>query len=171
LHDNIILIGSAPCALLDLGAIPRVCSYDFMAIGMDAVHLYRWPILYVATNHPEDIPDIYKRRHAIGGNLDFQIIGPDPHEGVHIVEPYRPPSGSSAITGAFAAVTLGYKKIILCGCPLDGKSPEGNPYSNFRPGWLVNRGAFGNKVRSMSGWTQELFGMPTMEWLLNAKGE
>ncbi len=55
---------------------------------------------------------------------------------------------------------MGYKRIILCGCPLTGNAPEGNPYDDFRPGWIENKAELVGRVTSMSGWTKELLGSP-----------
>ena len=169
--NALAITGSAPCVLMDIAALPRVCAYDFMAIGMDAVHLYMWPILYVATFHPADIPEIYRRRAAICGNTDFRIISQEQRDDVHIHIPngeWWTPSGSSALLGVQAAIQrLGYERIVLCGCPLRGKNHAGNDYNlDFSRGWIARRAELGGKVRSMSGWTQEFLGGPTEEWLL-----
>jgi hypothetical protein len=182
---NLIITGSAVCVLDDIRNIGKNIGdtlqqgvpdipypADFMAIGLDAVNKYAWPILYVATYHPEDIPDIRKRREAFGGNADFKIIGHDPKhkEGVDIIiNDYWTPSGSSALLGVQAALRMGYRRIIICGCPLTGKGPNGATYENFRNGWQHRIKELEGRVRSMSGWTREFLGSPTEEWLLNGK--
>lgn len=177
---TLIIIGSAPCVHDDLCSF--ICpisvndmgllniEFDFMAIGLDAVDKYLWSLKYVATNHQEDIPAIRQRRLEAHGNLDYQLISFNPGPGVDIVQPLGPVSGSSAILGALAGITLGYTKIVLCGCPLTGNAPEGNPYEPFRPGWIAQYLAVKGKVKSMSGWTQELLGEPTEEWLSDRDG-
>jgi hypothetical protein len=160
-NRNLIITGSAPCVLLDIGAVSRVCSYDYMAIGLDAVDKYVWPIRYCATYHPAEIQQIRKKREIAGGNSDYQIISMEPHAGVDIVEPFRPPSGSSALLGALAGLRLGYRRIVLCGCPLDDLK-----YKAFRAGWETFAGELAGRVRSMSGWTKDFLGAPTDEWLL-----
>ena len=170
--SSLIVIGSAPCAKADLAAFLEIVrdsdlssrKVSVMAIGLDAVNKFMGQVAFVATNHPEDIPEIKKRRQNAGGNIDYLVVSPLPGPGIDMVEPYRPPSGSSAITGTLAGIRIGYEKIILCGCPLTGNAPEGNSYAAFREGWTVNREAFGDKVRSMSGWTREFLGAPTKEW-------
>lgn len=169
-QNRLIITGSAPCVLLDMAGVPRVCSYDYMAIGLDAVDKYVWPVKYVATYHPVEIPDIRKRREQTGGNLDYTVISHERRDGVDIVEPLLPGerSGSSALLGTLAALKLGYTRIILCGCPLTGKNDKGGAYESFRVGWEQKQAFLAGRVRSMSGWTQELLGVPTEEWLLEA---
>jgi len=157
----IIITGSAPCVHDDLARLPvRLGLYDVMAIGLDAVDKYPGHIKYVATNHPEDIPAIRTRRALIKGNMDYLVISYQAHEGVDIVQPLGPVSGSSAILGALASIALGYDRIILCGCPLVGNAPEGNPYEAFRPGWEAVKTTVIGKIKSMSGWTREFLGGP-----------
>lgn len=177
INNTLIIIGSAPCAQEDVTAALSLRdasqaawqSFDFMAIGLDAVGLFSLPLKYVATNHPEDIPDIRKRREMINANLDYQIISYREHKGVDIVQHVGSISGSSALLGALAGITLGYKKIILCGCPLTGPAvtPKCNPYEIFRPGWEAEKEKVMGKVKSMSGWTKDFLGEPTEERLKN----
>jgi hypothetical protein len=169
--NHLIITGASADVLIDIAGVPRVCSYDFMAIGLDAVDKYVWPILYMATYHPVEIPEIRIRREKAGGNLDYKVISMEARDGVDILEPFRPPSGSSSLLGALAAIRMGYRRIILCGCPLDGKNATGGSYETFREGWKAFAGELAGRVRSMSGWTAELLGMPTEEWLLNGESD
>lgn len=161
MNKRLIIMGSAPCAFEDLERIPAFDRYDFMAIGLDvAAETCALPLKYVATNHPEDITEIRRRRAFGSGNLDYALISYKPGPGVDIVQLLGPVSGSSAILGALAAIALGYEKIILCGCPLTGNAPEGNPYEAFRPGWETAADQVKGRVFSMSGWTREFLGSP-----------
>lgn len=173
MNKRMLIIGSAPCVRDDIERAQCLGEFDVMAIGMDALDKYGGDFAFIASNHREDIMPIHRimqqRHEACGSGYQYLVIAPDPWPGVQIVEPYRPPSGSSAITGAFAAVRMGYDRIILCGCPLTGNAPEGNPYEAFRPGWETHRAVFDGIVKSMSGWTMDLLGAPTEEWL-NGQG-
>lgn len=163
------IVGSAPNTLGDLYGF--LAGYDIksdiMAIGLDAVKLINGDVKYVVTNHLEDITEIRRRLNSIGC-FDFILVSPLPGAGVDIVEPYSPPigrSGSSAMTGTLAAIRIGYENIVLCGCPLTGNAPEGNPYEAFRLGWEDRQDEVFGKVKSMSGWTRGFLGGPTEEWL------
>lgn len=146
--------------------IPEVLQRDYMAIGMDAVDKCLWPIQYMATYHPEDIPFALTNRKAMGGNTDYKVISHEGRPDVDIVIPYGgPPSGSSALLGAFAGIKLGYQKIILCGCPMLMMPDKPHNYANFQQGWISDVDKLEGKVRSMSGWTREFLGEPTTEWL------
>ena len=164
---TLVIIGSAPFVSDDLARIPDIESCDHMAVGLSSTDKYSGRIDYIANNHPENnikIREIMKQR----GSSDYKIIGPAQTEGVDIVEPYRPPTGSSSITGAFAAIRMGYRKIILAGCPLIGNAPAGNTYEEFRQGWDHHKLELIGIVKSMSGWTREFLGEPTPSWISSA---
>jgi hypothetical protein len=135
-------------------------------------------------SHENDFDAIRKRRKSNGLNIDFETFSNNPHPGVDHVFPEltapvcpkdcRPPkfgpkdprnhhhySGSSALLGVKIALRLGYRKIILAGVPLN----EGH-YAHFQIGWTWIADLLKCcPVRSMSGFTRELLGAPTEEWL------
>jgi len=68
--------------------------------------------------------------------------------------------------GTVAAIKLGYKKIILCGCPLEGACRTGfQPYNHFQRGWIARYQEVFSYTRSMSGYTKEILGFPTKKWI------
>lgn len=159
--NRILIVGTAPCVKDDMSMVEYLESYDLLAVGLDAAKQIDRKVKYVATNHLEDLPGIELARRAHGQErASYKVISNFTSEGVDIVVPYKPPSGSSAITGAYGALCLGYERAILCGCPLTGNAPEGNPYEAFRAGWEANKSDMIRKVYSMSGWTKELLGEP-----------
>jgi len=163
----LIILGSAPCLMDDLDAMPWICLYDYMAIGLDAVDRYPAGLKYVATFHPAEITDIRKRREVYGGNTDYKVISHEPQNTDIVIEDWWKPSGSSALLGVQAAIRLGYDRIILCGCPLQGKDRHGGDYHTmFSKGWNDRIKEIKDHVRSMSGWTRELLGVPTEEWII-----
>jgi hypothetical protein len=176
LTTALIITGSAPCvvegieaALSFLQSSAFSLQTDFMAIGLSSVDKHLYHIKYMATYHPAEIPEIKKRREMAGGNTDYLVISHERRPDVDIIEPFVPPTGSSAHLGALAAIRLGYKKMILCGCPMRGDSPThaGSKYETFWAGWTAKIEIVKPYVRSMSGWTRELLGAPTEEWLKN----
>ena len=149
-------------------------TVSFMLIGLDAVEKYLGHADYFATYHTSDIEPAFERRKAAGGNTDYMIIAHQQHiekptgrELVDLIIPCEPPSGSSALLGVLAGIKLGYQKIIVCGCPLIGRNDKQYDYANFQKGWTAKLAMIKEKTRSMSGWTQELLGAPTEEWINN----
>lgn len=164
----LLIIGSAPCVENDYNTI---CSFidennmDYLLVGLSSIKKWDKRVDYVATYHPKDLKDIRKKRKEINGNIDYKIICHEidktVNEKIDIRIPYRPPSGSSALLGVLAGITLGYEKIILCGCPLEGENSKNASYKQFQKGWVkyTDQKIF-EKVKSMSGWTAEFLGSP-----------
>lgn len=81
------------------------------------------------------------------------------------------PGGSSGIYGVDVALhVLGARRVVLCGIPLDNRVHlyRGEPWTEARGHRLTWERALHElrpRVRSMSGWTQELLGAPDREWL------
>lgn len=163
METPLIIIGSAPCAMADLAALPLI-SCDHMLVGLDSVDIWLGRAEYLITYHPEDIPECLERRRSVGGNTDFiQVISHIAAPGVTMVQPHERPSGSSSLLGVFAALGMGYERVVLAGCPLT--DPEYVIKNNYRRGWQYHIDRYAGKVRSMSGWTKDFLGAPTEAWL------
>ena len=65
----------------------------------------------------------------------------------------------SAMYGIQLGIHLGYDKIILVDCPLDDYCAA------YQEGFNEAFPLIKDKVRSMSGFTKELFGEPTDDWI------
>lgn len=178
INKYLIIVGAAPCAGEDLNAVPVPYKQsDFMMIGLDAVDKFLWFAKYFATYHPLEIEMSRERRRAAGGNTKYSVIAHQQHaaqDGTPLVDmiiPFEPPTGSSSLLGVLAGIKLGYRKIIICGCPLIGKNDKEYDYANFREGWMAKREIIRDVARSMSGWTRELLGAPTIEWITDGDQE
>lgn len=174
MKNKIIICGIAPCLeedLKNLFEMTRQDNFDFIAVGLNCSDRVLFDIQHAVSYHPKEFVEFKKRRKAMFGNLDYTThshIAPCDRMWP-LVAPH-PYSGSSSFLAAQVSIGLGYKKIILCGCPLQGNnlhSPQKSEYEIFQKGWTKHaRKILGtDKVRSMSGWTKEFLGEPTIEWL------
>lgn len=176
MNKRLLIVGPAPCLKEDLKALEqlgpafltgRMATHDVMAIGLDTAE-YEGRIDHVATYHPYELPDFRQRRKVIGGNMDYITHSHESPEGQAHAQrlwPYIKPSGSSAMLGIQAGMGMGYKKIVVAGCPLVDR--KYTITCDFRAGWTARYDVIKDVVRSMSGWTRELLGAPTKEWLDN----
>lgn len=79
--------------------------------------------------------------------------------------------GSSGLIGVFVALHERATKVVLAGIPMSAEyghyDQEGDwkEAEHYRKQWLKVLPTLQGKVKSMSGWTQELLGAPTREWL------
>jgi hypothetical protein len=80
--------------------------------------------------------------------------------------------GSTGLLLVKVLIEEGFERIVLAGIPMSREA--GHYYDNVRPwlqferyhgGWTRNAHLLSPYVRSMSGWTRELLGPPTSEWL------
>jgi hypothetical protein len=81
-------------------------------------------------------------------------------------------TGSVGLFGVKIARELGYTKIICVGIPMTVEARhflrtgyDWRPALAFRKGWMRNKYQLLAYVRSTSGWTQEQFGAPTLDWV------
>lgn len=87
--------------------------------------------------------------------------------------------GSSGLFATMVAITMGYDKILLCGMPLNAEhhwyDDPSVPGPQWTPETLRAWGKFAaelngkitkfDRIRSCSGYTQYLFGVPKVGWL------
>jgi len=179
----LIIAGAAPCVIDDLGAIPDQGRFDCMLIGAHSPAETRIALLSHHVSHENDFPDTAKARRAAGLNTDYITWSNRPHPGVQRCCPdLTPPtcayecrprfgakdprnhhhySGTSAMLGLKIGLRLGYERIILAGVPIDS-----GHYAHFQVGWQWIADLLSYcPVRSMSGFTAELLGRYTEEWL------
>jgi len=80
-------------------------------------------------------------------------------------------AGSSGMLCIAVAYELRCSHIVLCGVPMEkqhGHYDDPRPWHECRQYhqvWERRRPRIQSRVRSMSGWTRELLGAPTKEWL------
>lgn len=169
----VVLIGRADCWKDDFERFKSICNdFDVMAIGLNC--LYDGKIKYFVTYHSVDIQQYKNNRPG-----DYLVICHEEgkYDNVDIVVEMNDKkklkkgfSGSSALLAVIAAIRLEYKKVILCGCPMEGPhKKEGRkdfpPYSHFQKGWAIRKEEIEGYAKSMSGWTKDFLGEPTIEWL------
>lgn len=81
--------------------------------------------------------------------------------------------GSSGLLATCIALDeLQASKVVLAGIPIDptmGHFDNVNKAwrdgKNYQTHWIQKKNYFNDRVRSMSGWTSELLGKPTIDWL------
>lgn len=138
----------------------------------DAAAEYDGELTAFVTLHPEKLPAWLAKRRA----PTHSVIAHEQAAGVTRVVDYRFPGMSgSGSSGLFAAkVALEDNPgagVVLCGVPMT-REPTGyaestfhNEVDAFTGAWEIAKPYLKDRVRSMSGWTAMLLGMPTPEWL------
>ena len=188
-----LVIGQAICWEDDLAALAEIMpleDFDVIAVngaGWNYTGRIEWWVSVHGAHLRSWIP---RRRHA-GGNEDYVAVGNfSPRQDHGEVIPLQRPNGggSSGMFAVMFALDRGYSRVVVAGCPMEGNTrvayhdatekgemvtadainpmPETKDgFAVYRGGWTRNRHQMEPYVRSMSGWTRELLGAPTAEWL------
>jgi hypothetical protein len=180
--DVILICGDGSNLLQDIGAWYEIAEgivpYDTMAVNYSAM-IIPHPIQHYAAGdaHMPDMQGVAKKlpkgviKHAWNpGSTGFDVRWVRNGRGGW--------NGTSANLAVKIALALDYTRIVLAGCPMDN---SGNWYKPLIPDndvkahkdhrhhlWKWTEQAtrpIGRFMRSMSGNTADLFGLPTREWL------
>lgn len=137
-----------------------------------------WPgrVDHWVTCHPEKLRQWLEDRVRRGHRLGARLWCPPSRSGAHVtgltvspVPGYR--GGSSGLLAVHVARHVGAERVVLCGVPL---TTTGRHYDDARPWqeaqvyrqqWTREADELRQWCRSMSGWTQDLLGSPTVAWL------
>lgn len=184
---NALVIGGAACAYEDLAELETMLGRPWpwpIILANDIGATFPRRFDYWVSLHVDRISKWSEHRARLGLPGGFQIWGrhrPLPHPlrtarkldgSVHARN-----GGSSSMLGVDVAErVVGATRVVLCGCPMDNRphfaeSIEHRPgtpwraYAAHRNGWNRARNELVDVVRSMSGWTREMFGAPTPEFL------
>ena len=185
-RTSALVLGGARCVWRDLDAALELFKPDAVVCVNDVGYEYPERIDYWVTLHPEKFKAWQELRASAGRNTDYIACSHEPNTPLgprdHLPRidkwtDYRYPgmtgSGSSGLLAVKVAQEEGFEKIVLAGIPMQVSEAHffnGAPWhehGQFVGAWKIARRFLGN-VRSMSGWTRELLGAPTTEWLRGA---
>lgn len=188
-HNVVLITGDGKTFPSDLEMfLSWGVPHDVMAIGRSINH-YQGKVLHWANvdgtdsswwakNLPLKNDGKLPIRHSIGKaegyDIDWEIIDPilwDPEEVLW--------HGSTALFAVYISLAIGYEKIVLAGCPLDSKGHFYFADEHYGPRWTPEsyqawfefaRTDESRKVRSLSGYTAQIVGEPSKEWLWEGNG-
>lgn len=155
------------CAMCNAAGLS---STNFVA--NDMIELFPDIIDNAITLHPDKLRHWIPARSKSGFPALTEIWAHRDFE--NVTRHTRDYGGSSGLFGVKVARESGFTKIILCGVPMTVEADHvkrkepWNAAHGFRRAWGRQRADLAPFVRSMSGWTAELFGAPAPEWLASA---
>ncbi len=170
-----LCLGGAPSVWADFEEAKRlVGARPHIVIACnDAIPACPDDLDAVATHHPEKLQAWRDARAAAGFNTDYRVFVAGPWPQMRDAE-YAAPvwDGTSGLFCAQVAIlTMGASGAICCGTPLDAEAGhiarpgEWSDGRRFRSGWRDAMTAAGGRLRSMCGWTRDVLGAPTEQWL------
>jgi hypothetical protein len=164
-----LVVGSAQCVWQDTAALLAMATPDIVIAVNDMIHLWPGPIEHAASLHPDKLNGWLAARAAKGLTMPRMVWSHRRCAPVtNVASEWR---GSSGLLGIKVAIyEQGFAGAVAVGMPMnhDPHVNEQNPWPSghaFRDGWTLQRAKLKPRVRSMSGWTRELLGAPTPEWL------
>ena len=172
-----LAIGGAACVWRDVSAFAEFGVEPDIIVACNDM-IASWPdrLDAAVTMHPERLREWLVAREANGFSPPARIFM---HATAHEIHPWeRVPflfepeirSGSSGLFCAQVALQqLGATRVVCCGMPMDDAphftgGAKWDGAQCHRVGWMQARAHLG-AVRSMSGWTRDLVGAPTKDWL------
>lgn len=181
-----VVLGGAACVWDDLARAQELCAFDAVIAVNDAGAVYAGELEIWATLHPEKMAGWADARQ-VNGLPPARIIAA--HDGntqegrrnrypVDLVVDYRWPgvigSGSSVLFAVKVALGQGFERVVVCGAPMNSDPHffDGQPWKEadgFYKDWQDALPHIRGNVRSMSGRTMELLGLPTRQWLYGAE--
>jgi hypothetical protein len=170
------VFGSAACLAADMEQALAVGQPD-MIIAVNAASVaVMGPVPHLATMHPANADGWLDQRRRRGLPDPDRMWCPEGSPGGQGARWSHAPAwgGSSGLFAVSVAVAAGAERVVLCGVPLDAQPhfDDPRPWTAallYRHAWTIRRSVLRVFVRSCSGWTRELLGPPTAEWL-NGEG-
>jgi hypothetical protein len=170
-----MVLGSSADWLEDAVVVRTLVEPDIVvAVNQAAVH-WRGSVDHMATMHPELVPKWLTERAKLGLPRPRSLWCPAgrPRPRLDGYEFSEAPAwgGSSGLLAVAVALQLGASHVICAGVPLmpnaahfhdKRKWPDARRYHSA---WERKLPVLKDRVRSCSGWTRELLGAPTAEWL------
>lgn len=163
------VLGSATNGLAELATLRSLARVDAVFAVNDAAADYAGELAAFVTLHPEHLPRWLAKRSA----PTFEVVAHEIAPGVTRIADYRWPgmnaSGSSGLFAVKIALER-FDRVVLCGVPMEAARAhyfDAAPWSEVELFWDAWRIAlpYLSNVRSMSGRTAQLLGMPTREFL------
>lgn len=186
------VLGGATRGREELAHLRTLCDVQAVYAVNDAAAEYPGDLTAFVTLHPEKLgpgtlsngspsPDWLSIRNRVDNlHKTCEVIAHEPHPRVTRVVDYRwlgmNASGSSGLFATKVALESQPYPVVLCGVPMDAMRAH---YFNSAPWWEVDSfwqawtialPYIKDRVRSMSGATAQLLGMPTREFLHPAGG-
>lgn len=176
-----LVVGTGPTMWADLQAAQWIHYPALVAVNQAGVLLHDQPLYAWASAHPEMFAGWVPQRAAMQQRTPrpitpgvTQIVSRADAEHVTLVRDY----GGRGSSGLYAVryVLEVAEKIVLCGVPM---TPEPHACGSLQWGddpwteaerhrvhWERLAPEWDGRVKSLSGWTRELLGPPSPEWVL-----
>jgi len=179
-----LVLGGARCVYGDVEAALALGHFDGVVACNDITTRWPGPLAAAVSKHPERWAGWLKQRADAGrapparifAHLEVRNATPKALRHVTDFTEFRFPgqtgTGSSGLFALKVALDdLGFDKAVLCGVPMSADrghfayGPTWPDAIHYQPAWREALPAIQDRARSLSGWTRNLLGAPTKDWL------
>lgn len=176
-----LILGGASCVWDDVEAALGLGEFELVIGCNDIGTAWAGELDAWVTLHPENMAGWIERREARGYPPTKRIVYYEERSGVPVpdlVTPYyferSHRSPSSGLFSAKVAIELGVTRGVLCGVPLTmtphfNNAGDWSGATGFQDGLHHAAPYLKDNIRSMSGRTREVLGMPTPSWLAGSR--
>ena len=170
-----LVLGCATSVWEDAEKALTLCKPSCVIVINDMIARWPTPAQHAVTFHPEKM-DAWCSARTVAGYPQIETYWSyKPAKGVDRVV-RKPGYGSSGLFAARIATEQLKCAVVLAGVPISREAAHignpGKPWTqdkSFQGAWR-RQVELRSKVRSMSGWTRELLGEPTPEWIADNGG-
>lgn len=166
-----LILGGAECVWDDARRALAMFTPDAVIAVNDMIGLWPDRVDYGVSLHPEKLSAFVRNRKVNGGNTNLQLWS---HKRLRD-EVHKTTSdwaGSSSLFAVkVALIEEKFDGVVLAGVPMEPEAGHivrkkaWQSANMFRRGWIKRQSEYEARTRSMSGWTKQLLGEPTPEWL------
>ena len=173
-----LVIGGAETAFAEATAVCELAGFEASPANAvfavnDMIAAYPHVVDHAVTLHPHKLMGWLRERHKAGFAPPLRSWC-HRNKQAHFTDWSADWGGSSGLLAVKIARELGFNRIILCGVPMTVQGGHFRRHQRwvsafgFRPAWERHAAELRPYVRSMSGWTREIFGAPPgAHWLGN----
>lgn len=164
-----LILGGAECVWHDAERATELSEFNAAIAVKRMAEVWNGPLYAFATLHPSTARDSIRIRRARGLPTDFITCSNKKFKDV--IDYVTPDwSGSSGLFAVKVALERGFTRIVLAGVPMDAqqhfiRKVDWKEFESYHKGWRLHYQTIAPYVRSMSGWTRQLLGEPTEDWL------
>lgn len=156
----LLIMGSAKCLPDDLKRYDKKHNGERMAVN-DAIPAYKGKLDYAASLHPPKLWFWCKARKDNPIPMSTHRAGGWPE----VIWPLHADGGTSGLSAVIISLLMGFDSIVLAGIPVSNDPKITGAVGQItaetmQEEWMRFSRFFGGKVKSLSGWTEDMWGAP-----------
>jgi hypothetical protein len=167
-----LILGGAPSVWADLAEAQALLGrrHIIVAANLAGIH-HKGPLHAWASLHPDLFTEWRAQRKGPAADRYFAPAGPRTPGWADQVEE-RWPGSSGLYAAQVSLLEMGASGAVLCGIPMERSAGHftdpGAAWADtadYQRAFASALPEIGGRVRSMGGWTQDMFGRPTTAWI------